>query len=97
MTKKAIGSIIFVAYQEYIDFEKMKKDALLARINLYIEKNPQSLETLQNYTFDEGTTTVQTAVTELMMENGNNTTTVQLTYVEEVDISNEGGLPSADV
>ena len=70
LEKNEIGSIIFVAYQEYFDTEKatVKKPALIKILEDLINKDASPLNSLQNYNYSQSDMTVQTAVAEMTLQ-----------------------------
>ena len=93
LTKKEMAAIMLVAYQDFVDMDKLKKPEMIKMLGNHVIRRPNAISTLQWYEYIEGApnglAALPTAVSEIMMENANEEEVIELNidgiYVDMVD------------
>ena len=88
LTKKEIASLMFIGFQEFVDFEKMKKGDLVREIYTLSQKSPLAHHTMQNYKYHGGNSNeqnIQRAVAEIELNNQTQESVAELQDVNELD------------
>ena len=66
-----MGSLLFVAFQEFIDPDKFKKNEVVDKLKAHILRNPFGINVLKNYVYKENSladASIPVAVAEIIME-----------------------------
>ena len=95
LTKKEMAAIMLVAYQDFVDMDKLKKPEMIKMLGNHVLRRPNAISTLQGYDYVEGApnglAALPTAVSEIMMENINEEEVVELN-IDDIDVDLVDGL-----
>lgn len=94
LTKKEMAAIMLVAYQDFVDMDKLKKPEMIEMLGNHVNRCPNAISSLQGYDYVEGAPTglaaLPTAVSEIMMENINEVEVVELN-IDDIDVDMADG------
>lgn len=94
LTKQDMAAIMLVAYQDFVDMDKLKKPEMIEMLNNHVNRCTNTISSLQGYGYVEGAPTglaaPPTAVSEIIIENMNKVEVVELN-IDDIDVDMADG------
>ena len=88
LTKKEMVAMMLVAYQDFVNMDKLKEMEIIKMLCNHVNRWPNSISSFQGYDYVEGASTglsaLPTAVSEIIMENTNEEEVVELN-IDDID------------